>query len=515
MIYLEKYFSQCIKKKVFFLRIKKCNNILSKKQLLKKTKYISLVKYKCKLYNTTNVLCELKIDNAKKIQFCNLFNFKLVDILTIFKILMKLKKIVLYKYNNSISIKVKRRRTEKNCKYNLSWYNNIILFDDFILFLNKYLRRNKKYKLLFRRFIDTELIKKKNKINNVIYNILNGNYINDNKLTTDEKKKKNKIYKYLKRCALKRILRSININIKNKSYANNLNEKNFLIKFYVNNNLFHISSFYKRIKGIYYIYRSVVYIKKNNIKKDIAIINLISDDKSYYEVKKSCIIVNTFYIKYFIKYNLNKIFVLHEEFLKKKFKTLKKNFIHVSPISNYFNNYCGKLQMNYFLIKTIENKNIINTNQFRSIDNNIKIKIFKIYLNGKYFKSFPISLTYNINNKKFYLNNFFYFDIVKYNINNLCIFKDIYLNNLTFFQNNQFYYIDDQNIILNNDNIYIDINYILLFYFLYFNKENLYLPKIINPTFCFYSLLYKKKENSKIIRKIIYKADKNFVNFVF
>ncbi|CRG93864.1 conserved Plasmodium protein, unknown function [Plasmodium gallinaceum] len=514
MIYLQKSFVHCIKKKTFFLKVKKCYNILSiKEQPLKKNRNILLVQRDYKLNKKENVLCEFKIDNVKKIQFYNLFNFNLIDVLIIFKFLMQLKKIILYKYDNSISIKIKRQMIEKNYKYHVDWYNNINLLDDFIDFLNKYLLKKKDYKILFKKYIDDELNRKKKKKNNIIYNTLSRNNNNDN-IITKEKRKKKKIYKYLKRCVLKRIIKNISINIRNKNYTNNKNDKSFLINFYINDNHFCISSFYKKIKGIYYTYRSVVYYKENYIKKVVAIINLISYNKSYYEIKKNYIIINSFYIKYYVKNILNKFFSLHEEFLKKKFKGLKKNFIYVSPIRKYVNNYCEKIQMNY-LEKNIENNNTINTNIYRSFNNIIKIKTMTIYLNGKYFKSFPIILIYNINNNNFYLNNFFYFNIAKYDINNLCILKEIYLNNLTSFQNNKFYYIDDQNIILNNDNINIDINYIYLFYFLYFNEENLFLPDKINPTFCFYSLTNRKKKNSKIIKKIIYKSDKNFINFVF
>lgn len=151
--------------------------------------------------------------------------------------------------------------------------------------------------------------------------------------------------------------------------------------------------------------------------------------------------------------------------------------------------------------------------------------------------SFPICLTYNINNYQFYLNNIKYFNINNFTTNELFILKDIYLNNKAYFMNNAFCYLNNENIIMSNEMLNIDLDYILLFYILYFNdNQNLYIPRVCNPAWPFYSMINRnnlvlkkttkiiksvdKKESKNIksrniLKRVIYKADQNFVNFVF
>ncbi|SBT79639.1 conserved Plasmodium protein, unknown function [Plasmodium malariae] len=499
--------------------------------------YYYLVKNeKCLLLDkkTPDKLNEYKVDTKKKIFIHNLFNYSLVDMLTILKLLLQMEKIVLYKHSNNISVKIKDTK-KKNIDYKS-------LIFDYTLFFKEYLLRNKhekdmlfnmhEYFDLYNRGKLKDKTTKRRQCSNPIFShnisssVPNKKVYLSNKnnasFTHDIKKKKTCSIKFI----LKRIIKKLGICIKDKCYINNVKGKELIFKFYVNNKKFYIFSFYKKIKGIYHLYRNILYVKgNNNINKEIAIINLILLNRRYYDRKKNSHIVNSLYIKYYIKYDVNKLFHIPDELIKNSRKTLEvNNFIYLSQVGKCFDEKTDRsdfcLSKNVVNLDESANKNTIKKSIHRHThNNNIRIKLIKIYFNGKLFVSMPIVLIYNVIKNVFFMNNIFYFDIMNINLTNLYALKDIYFNNKLFFQNNNFIYLNNQNIILNSDELKVDLNYILLFYFLYFNKkENLRVPEQINPNFYFYfySLLRNKdKENSKRIKKIVYREDKNILNFVF
>ncbi|VWU49475.1 conserved protein, unknown function [Hepatocystis sp. ex Piliocolobus tephrosceles] len=602
-----------IKKHIFYL---KCNKYYShnkkfyKNNSLRKKFNSCLIK---KLRSTSspvltnktaqNILCEYNVDMKKKVLFQNLFDFKILDILTIFKLLLLLNKIVLYKCNNKISIKIKKeiKRENKND------YNSTI--NDYVLFLKKYLlRKKKKKKKYLKKIINYVTFEKLNKLkqlnmlkekNNDMTTheqcykplisekkneIVTSSCVNEAQhiaayITNNINKKKNLSSKYI----LKQAIKKKYFNIKNVCYLNNIHDKMLLFIFYVNDRKFIISSFYKKIKSIYYLYRNVLYIEINkNIKKEIAIINLVSNNTTYFKNLKHMIVLNSFYIRYYVKFYLNKFVCSFNKKIMNIYEHLYRNpaNIYGRYIGNCVNNLCQSREMydtgntsnegcvknsikncsREFVLKTDSstdgfsaseigcnasnsnsnanersssankrdsnankrnsnaNKRNSNANESKSSDKNINIRLVNIYMNGKFYVSIPIVLTYNIIKNNFYLNNLFYLNSEKkYNISYLSTLISIYNSNIQFFQNNNYTWLNNETVVLNSHNFNLDINYILLFYFLYFNKKyNLFVSSHINPLFYFSYILKKKKdENSKIIKKVVYLPEKNMVNFVF
>ncbi|EUR74731.1 hypothetical protein PFBG_01563 [Plasmodium falciparum 7G8] len=513
MIVTQKYLTTCIiKKKYSFLKSgpnnKQCYRIRGFLTEPKKVRCSLLnKKYEDKdlFYKNdkNNVLNRYKVDDIKNIYFYNLLNFNLVDVLHICKILLHMKSITLYKYNNNMSINIQQSIKEKEKK-------------------------------------KIEIKKRKN----VIWQN-NSNYLINKNKSVEKKRKRN----YFKKYIIRGILENMNICVKKRSYVNNMKDKFFLFEFRVDNIQFSLECLYKKVRGIYFLYRNIMYIKINeDYKIPIAVLNIISNINVYYKVMKNYILVNSFFIKYYFKYYLNKFFNLNKMFIQEKkkkrkeymFKNIKDSIIYVKEIKKTtMNNHLCDDKKKEIITPPCYAKDIINGTKFYNIliKNNIKIKRVKIYFNGKLFVSFPICLTYNINNYQFYLNNIKYFNINNFTTNELFILKDIYLNNKAYFMNNAFCYLNNENIIMSNEMLNIDLDYILLFYILYFNdNQNLYIPRVCNPAWPFYSMINRnnlvlkkttkiiksvdKKESKNIksrniLKRVIYKADQNFVNFVF
>ncbi|SBT37656.1 conserved Plasmodium protein, unknown function [Plasmodium ovale wallikeri] len=588
MFFLEKYLILCSKKKrPFFIEANQYGHdktfYISRSKLLKKrNKNSYAIKNEKSVLPHRNrknasVLCEYIVDTEKKILFSNLFHLDLTDVLNIFKILLILRKITLYKNGNIISIKINEIKKENSAHYDKTIH-------DYVAFLAKYFSRNKgkvEEDNFQKRFMYPELKKgkkqeKEKKENDRITKheesytkicesertltsrggdlLENGhitNYLQDRRKKKNNKKNSKLSSRYT---ILKRTIKKLYINIKEKCYINNMKDKTILFIFYVNDKKFIISSLYKKIKGIYYLYRNTLYISiNNNIKREIAIINLISDNKSYYEKKKNAITVHSFYIKYYVKYHLERLFRPYSELRKNRRTQMDVlSIVRVAQTGGCLDGSNENEKFNFFLsenvpygcaycnaCRMIEEDTVNDRGTATSGDtapnggaitggigttphgcaesDNVNIKVVNIYMNGKFFMSLPMTLTYNVDRQFFYLNNYPYVDITKYGIMNLCALTDIYFNNFSFFQNKSFRYLNNQNIILNSDKLNFDINYILLFYFLYFNKkEKLCPPEKIKTIFFFNSMLQEKKEkNFKVIKKIVHRADKNIVNFVF
>ncbi|GAW81744.1 hypothetical protein, conserved [Plasmodium gonderi] len=549
MISIKKYLVFCEKKKSTFILsvIGKCNNShmtsnyisctfdIKQRKFGEKKKQTNcfLVKNKESLSlnnKTPRVLCEFNVDADKKILFQNLLNFNLEDILTIFKLLLQLKKIILNKYNNNISLKIK----EVNKKSN--YYKRTIRA--YIPFFKKYLARNKYDEdRLLNLFGNLEFVPQAKKIDNTTnYDKTRSSDISTEYFMRDrvevrstyERRKQKYTIAYI----LKKIIHKLNLEIKAKCYENNVRDKSFLFKFFVNKKNFHILSFYKKIKGDYYLFRNVMYVHLNRkLVKDVAVVNLISNNKSYFKIKKNCIQLNPFYVKYYYKYHLHKFLHLCEDLNQKGYKKLsKENIRHLSKIGVYSITHEQRVQCKYSRDENspvpcygtsqdeADNKNSLKKNASTHLQSDdINIKVVNIFLNGKFSFALPLVLTYNINKKNFYLNNLFYLDSIKYDLTSISHFRDIYFNNIVFFQRKNFIYLNNENIILNSDNLHFDLNYVLLFYFLNFNeRENLCIRPHINPTFCFYPPISRKNsENSKIIKRIVYRPEKNVLNFVF
>lgn len=558
--FLEECYILCLKKNYNFL-LKENNTIYHHKQRECTNKsYLSLKKHKksyyCKhenkrlfLNNKEGPQDEYKVDIEKKILGHNLFNFSLVDILTIFKLLLYLKKIILYRHNNNVSIQIKEPLRENNNSYRDTIY-------EYGLFLKKYLSKNKNARNTFFNVIDTKLIRtgeiccdateKNEQTCNNLYQTKNqqtqtiipssNDQLKNNdtdhfiKKGGDIKEDKKNIPNIVR--ILKQIIKKLYIDIKEERYINNINDKTILIVFYVNAKKFVISCCYKKIDRMYYLYKNTVYVEVCDIiKKDIAIINLISNNKLFWDFSKDKISVNPFYIKYYVKYYFNTLFHLNPKLVINNYSSMLYNnkFPYISQIGDSHNNIDKNIMHTFFL----NNKNSIDIKQPQNYENKqndtirnyghikkrkeINIKAIKIYMNGKYYVSIPMCLIYNVIKKKFYINNIFYIDNTKHNLESICTLVDIYFNNIHFFQSNNFIYLNNTNIILNSDQLSFDLNYILLFYFVYFNnKKKLHTPKEINPLFPFSNIMHNKKgNNSKIIKKIVYKADSNFVNFVY
>ncbi|SOV12508.1 conserved Plasmodium protein, unknown function [Plasmodium gaboni] len=575
MIVTQKYLSTCIiKKKYFFLKSgpnnKECYRIRGFLTQTKKARCLLVDKkceYKDLFYKNdkSNILNRYKVDDIKNIYFYNLLHFNLLDVLNICKILLHMKSITLYKYNNNVSINIQQFIKDKNKikeekRKNSIWQNNSNdLINSLVIFFKKYFQRYKEEKDLFFKLASYQMEKKKKKKKKKAKNI-SENYVLASQNLMDENidnksvKKKGKT-NYFKKYIIRGILENTNISIKKKSYVNNIKDKIFLFEFSVDNIEFSLECLYKKVRGIYLLYRNIMYIKINeHYKIPIAVLNIISNINVYYKVMKNYILVNSFFIKYYFKYYLNKVFNLNNMFVqgkkkkKKKeyiFKNMKDNLIYIRQIKKKttMNNHPCNDKKKEIISTPYYSKGIINGMDFYNIlhKNNIKIKRVKIYFNGKLFVSFPICLTYNINNYQFYLNNIKYININMNNLttNELFIIKDIYLNNKIYFKNNAFCYLNNENIIMSNEMINIDLDYILLFYILYFNdNQNLYIPRVCNPAWPFYSminennLVLKKKTTKRIqkeltkkdqkninsrniLKRVIYKADQNFVNFVF
>ncbi|CAD2108727.1 conserved Plasmodium protein, unknown function [Plasmodium vinckei] len=560
VFFLDECYVLCLKKKYNFL-LKENNTIYHHKQRACTNKsYLSLKKHKknyyCKnekkrliLYNKEGPKDEYKVDIEKKILGHNLFNFSLEDILTIFKLLLYLKKIILYRHNNNISIQIKEPLREDGNSYRDTIY-------EYGLFLKKYLSKNKNERNTFFNIFDTKLIKtgdiccvtvekneqtcnnlcqtKKQQAqaitldsndqlgnNGIDYFIKNGG---------DMKEDKTSISNIIR--TLKKIIKKLHIDIKEERYINNINDKTILIVFYVNGKKFIISCCYKKIDRTYYLYKNTVYVEVCDIiKKDIAIINLISNNRLFCDFDKDKISVNPFYIKYYVKYYLNTLFHIGPKLVINNYSRMIYNnkFPYISQIGNSHNNIDKNIMRPVFL----NDKNSIDINQTQNYENKhndtirnyehikkknkINIKAIRIYVNGKYYVSIPMFLIYNVIKKKIYINNILYIDNTKHNLEDICTLMDIYFNNINFFQSNNFIYLNNTNVILNSDQLNFDLNYILLFYFAYFNnKKKLHTPKEINPLFPFSNIMHNKKgSNSKVIKKVVYKADSNFVNFVY
>ncbi|CAG25099.1 hypothetical protein CYL21_4296 [Plasmodium falciparum NF54] len=573
MIVTQKYLTTCIiKKKYSFLKSgpnnKQCYRIRGFLTEPKKVRCSLLnKKYEDKdlFYKNdkNNVLNRYKVDDIKNIYFYNLLNFNLVDVLHICKILLHMKSITLYKYNNNMSINIQQSIKEKEKKKieikkrkNVIWQNNSnYLINSLVLFFKKYLKRYKEEKDLFFKLASYQMEKKEKKkkkkkktqINSDNYVLTIKNLIDENieNKSVEKKRKRN----YFKKYIIRGILENMNICVKKRSYVNNMKDKFFLFEFRVDNIQFSLECLYKKVRGIYFLYRNIMYIKINeDYKIPIAVLNIISNINVYYKVMKNYILVNSFFIKYYFKYYLNKFFNLNKMFIQEKkkkrkeymFKNIKDSIIYVKEIKKTtMNNHLCDDKKKEIITPPCYAKDIINGTKFYNIliKNNIKIKRVKIYFNGKLFVSFPICLTYNINNYQFYLNNIKYFNINNFTTNELFILKDIYLNNKAYFMNNAFCYLNNENIIMSNEMLNIDLDYILLFYILYFNdNQNLYIPRVCNPAWPFYSMINRnnlvlkkttkiiksvdKKESKNIksrniLKRVIYKADQNFVNFVF
>ncbi|GAB67272.1 hypothetical protein PCYB_112930, partial [Plasmodium cynomolgi strain B] len=360
---------------------------------------------------TPSVLCEFNVDAEKKIYFHNLFNFNLIDVLTIFKLLLQLRKVTLYKHNDNISFAVREIKKGDNS------YKSTIR--TYLLFLKKYLLRNE-------------------------------------------------------------------------------HGEDALL---------------------------------DHLKKDIAVMSLVSTNKSFIKIEKSKIAVDPFYVKYYYKYHLNKLLCLSEELFLSGGKPIKEgNLIHLSQMETCTGRgeergqgeFSSQENIPIWSRQTIpneaDNKHSIKTNPVTRLKKDgINIKVINVYLNGKFSVALPLVLTYNINKDIFYLNDLFYLDGSKYDVGSILTRREIYFNNLSFFQWKNFSYLNNENIILNSDNLHFDLNYILLFYHLYFNEgEKLCIRRHINPTFYFYPPVGSKKgANPKRVERIVYRADKKVLNFVF
>ncbi|SOV74825.1 conserved Plasmodium protein, unknown function [Plasmodium sp. gorilla clade G3] len=569
MIVTQKYLTTCItKKKYFFLKYgqnnKQCYRIHGFLTEKKKVRCSLLdKKYEDKdLFHKndkSNILNKYKVDDIKNIYFYNLLHFNLVDVLNTCKILLHMKSITLYKYNNNVSINIEQSikenekdKIKKKKRKKVIWQNNEnYLINSLVMFFKKYLKRYKEEKDLFFKLASYQMEKKKKK--KKVQNI-SDNYVLASQILIDENidnkcvEKKRKT-NYFKKYIIRGILENRNISVKKGRYVNNIKDKFFLFEFRVDNIHFSLECLYKKVRGIYFLYRNIMYIKINeDYKIPIAVLNIISNINVYCKVMKNYILVNSFFIKYYFKYYLNKVFNLNQMFIQEKkkkrkeyiFKNMKDNLIYIREIKKRtMNNHPCDDKKKEIISPLCYPKNIINGMEFYNIliKNNIKIKRVKIYFNGKLFVSFPICLTYNINNYQFYLNNIKYININNFTTNELFILKDIYLNNTVYFMNNVFCYLNNENIIMSNEKLNIDLDYILLFYILYFNdSQNLYIPRVCNPAWPFYSMIngnklalkkttktmksVDKKESKNIksmniLKRVIYKADQNFVNFVF
>ncbi|VTZ69264.1 conserved Plasmodium protein, unknown function [Plasmodium chabaudi chabaudi] len=548
VFFLDECYVLCLKKKYNFL-LKENNTIYHQRQRECTNKsYLSLKKHKknyyCKnekkrliLYNKEGPKDEYKVDIEKKILGHNLFNFSLEDILTIFKLLLYLKKIILYRHNNNISIQIKEPLREDDSSYHDTIY-------EYGLFLKKYLSKNKNERNTFFNIFDTKLIKtgdiccdavEKNQQAQTV--TLGSNDQLENNDTDyfmekgrDMKEDKTNISNIIR--IFKKIIKKLHIDLKEERYINKINDKTILIVFYVNGKKFGISCCYKKIDGTYYLYKNTVYVEVcDTIKKDIAIINLISNNRLFCDFSKDKISVNPFYIKYYVKYYLNTLFHISPKLVINNYSSMIYNnkFPYISQIGNPHNNLDKNTMHTFFLndknsidIKQAQNCENKHNDAIRNYEhikkkNKINVKVIRIYMNGKYYVSIPMCLIYNVIKKKFYINNILYIDNTKHNLEDICTLMGIYFNNINFFQNNNFIYLNNTNIILNSDQLNFDLNYILLFYFAYFNnKKKLHTPKEINPLFPFYNIMHNKKgNNSKIIKKVVYRSDSNFVNFVY
>ncbi|CAA9989039.1 conserved Plasmodium protein, unknown function [Plasmodium knowlesi strain H] len=480
---------------------------------------------------TPSVLCEFNVEAEKKIYFHNLFNFPLVDVLTIFKLLLQLRKVTLYKYNDNISFTLREIK-----KGDISYKSTIRTY---LLFLKKYLSRNKhgenEILELFRRLQFEKQTEKEIDVT-ASYDGTDSEYITSHDYSLEgpgahprwEVNKKKWTLMYI----LKKIIRKLNVDIRQKGCINNVRDKSFLFKFLVNKKKFRILSFYKKIKGVYYLCRNVMYVQVNSLlQKDIALLNLVSTNKSFLEIDKSKIALDPFYVKYYYKYHLNKLLCLSEQlFLMGRKLMHQGNLIHLSQMEmctgrskeRAQGEFSFKDNISIWSHQTIENetdnKNSSRNDQMvRLKKDSINIKVINVYLNGKFSVALPLVLTYNINKDIFYLNNLFYLDGSKYDMGSILIRKEIYFNNLSFFQWKNFRYLNNENIILNSDNLRFDLNYVLLFYHLYFNEgEKLCIRSHINPTFYFYPPVRSRKgSNQKRVERVVYRADKNVLNFVF
>ncbi|ANQ08995.1 Uncharacterized protein PCOAH_00033970 [Plasmodium coatneyi] len=480
---------------------------------------------------TPSVLCEFNVDAEKKIYFQNLFNFSLIDLLNIFKLLLQLRKVTLYKHNDNISFTVRGMKKGDNS------YKSTIR--TYLLFLKKYLSRNEhgedELLELFRRLQFEKQTEKQIDVRTSYGGTGSEDIPTDGyagkgaeAYPTWGLDKKQWTLMYI----LKKIMRKLNVDIRQKGYINNVRDKSFLFKFLVNKKKFRILSFYKKIKGVYYLCRNVMYVQVNShLQKDIAVMNLVSANKSFLEIGKSKIAVDPFYIKYYYKYHLNKLLRLSEQLFFTGGKLIDQgNLIHLSKIE-----MCtGKSEeRGQDELSSQENIPIWSHQTIPSEANNkdsskndrmarlkkdgINIKVINVYLNGKFSSTLPLVLTYNINKDIFYLNELLYLDGSKYDVRSILTRREIYFNNLSFFQSKNFSYLNNENIILNSDKLHFDLNYVLLFYHLYFNeREKLCIRPHINPTFYFYPRGGSKKgANQKRVERIVYRADKNVLNFVF
>ncbi|CAG9477768.1 conserved Plasmodium protein, unknown function [Plasmodium vivax] len=464
-----------------------------------------------------SVLCQFNVDAEKRIFFHTLFNFSLVDVLTIFKLLLQLRKITLYKHNGNILFTV--RETKKGDDS----YKSAIR--TYLLFLKKYLSRNEHAEDALLQLFRGLQFEKQTERQIDATTIYDGRGSED--IPTDGYARKGANKKKLTvRYILKKIIRKLNVDIRQKGYINNVRDKSFLFKFLVNKKKFRILSFYKKIKGVYYLCRNVMYVQVNShLQKDIAVMSLVSTNKSFFKIEKSRIAVDPFYVKYYYKYHLNKLLSLSERLFLSG-----GNLIHLSQIKTCIGKseergqgeISSQENTPIWSTRTIpneaENKNSIKTNPVitRLKKEGINIKVINVHLNGKFSVAMPLVLTYNINKDIFYLNDLFYVDGSKYDVGSIITRREIYFNNLSFFQGKNFSYLNNENIILNSDHLHFDLNYVLLFYHLYFNEgENLYIRRYINPTFCFYPPVGSKEGvNSRRVERVVYRADKNVLNFV-
>ncbi|KJP85834.1 hypothetical protein AK88_04541 [Plasmodium fragile] len=481
---------------------------------------------------TPSVLCEFNVEAEKKIYFHNLFNLSLVDVLTIFKLLLQLRKITLYKYNNNISFTARGGKNGDNS------YKSTI--HTYLLFLKTYLSRNEHGEdALLEVFRRLQFEKKTEKQIDVTANydgrcsegITTDGYVR-NGTEAHPKLGANK-----EKCTvmyiLKKVIRKLNVDIREKGYINNVRDKSFLFKFLVNKKKFRILSFYKKIKGVYYLYRNVMYMQVNrHLQKDIALISLVSTNKSFLEIEKNKISVDPFYVKYYYKYHMNKLLRLSEQlFLLGRKPIEESNLIHLSQMKacngiheelrprQFSSQENNRIWSRQFIPNETDNKNGIQQNSVTRLKrkDGINIKVINVYLNGKFSVALPLVLTYNINKDIFYLNDLFYLDGSKYDVSSILTRREIYFNNLSFFECKNFSYLNNENIILNSDNLHFDLNYVLLFYYLYFNEgKKLCIRRHINPTFyCYHPVGSQKGENKKRVQRIVYRADKNILNFVF
>ncbi|EUD68600.1 hypothetical protein C922_00999 [Plasmodium inui San Antonio 1] len=478
-----------------------------------------------------SVLCAFNVDEEKKIFFHNLLNFRLVDVLTIFKLLLQLRKVTLYKHTDNISFTVREMK-----KGNNSYKSTIRTY---LLFLKKYLSRNEYGEdALLELFRHLQFEKQTEKQIDVTTSY---DGMDSEDIPTDGYARKgaeahrtwgvNK-KEYTVMYMLKKIIRNLNVDIRQKGYINNVRDKSFLFKFLVNKKKFRILSFYKKIKGVYYLCRNIMYMQiRSHLQKDIAVMSLVSTNKSFLEIEKSKITVDPFYVKYYYKYHLNKLLCLSEQLFLSRGNPIKEgNFIHLSQMemctdrseergkSEFSSQDNIPIWSGQAIPNEADNKNSIKRNAATRLKKyGINIKVINVYLNGKFSVALPLVLTYNINNDIFYLNDLFYLDGTKYDLGSILTRREIYFNNLSLFQWKNFSYLNNENIILNSDNLHFDLNYVLLFYHLYFNKGGkLCIRRHINPTFSFYPPLGSKKgANPKRVERIVYRSDKNVLNFVF